>query len=319
LIGGAGTDILQGGDGNDTLDGGLGSDTMDGGAGDDTYFVNGADNITDSSGTDTVKSALTFSLVGHDDIENLTLTGATAINGTGNDGDNFITGNAAANILTGGLGNDTLDGGLGNDNMIGGDGNDTYFVNSVLDKVTENANEGTDTVKTTVTLTLAANVENLTLLGVAAINGTGNAGDNSLTGNGAGNILSGGAGADTLDGRGGNDRLTGGADADTFLFDTGPSDALNHDDITDFVHGEDIMQFDSSVYDAAGAPGALDPAAFNSGAGLSAAADADDRFVYNTTSGALYYDADGVGGTAAVQVATLTNQAAIDSTDLLIV
>ena len=133
-------------------------------------------------------------------MENLTLTGVAAVNGTGNALANLLTGNIAANILTGGAGNDTLDGGAGNDTLIGGTGDDTYIVDAPGDVVTELTGEGTDTIQTGITYTLAAlaNVENLTLTGVAAVNATGNALANVLTGNIAANTLTGGAGNDTL-------------------------------------------------------------------------------------------------------------------------
>ena len=89
--------------------------------------------------------------------------------------------------------------------MIGGAGNDTYVVDNTADVVTENPSEGTDLVQSSVTYTLAANVENLTLTGTTAINGTGNALDNVLTGNTAANTLTGGAGNDTLSGGTGAD------------------------------------------------------------------------------------------------------------------
>jgi Ca2+-binding RTX toxin-like protein len=144
---------------------------------------------------DTVQSSVTYTIGA--DVENLTLTGSTAINGTGNVLDNVLLGNSAINTLTGGAGNDTLDGGVGNDTLIGGTGNDTYVVAAAGDVVTESANEGADTVQSSVTYTLSANVENLTLTGAAAVNGTGNALDNILIGNSGANVLTGGAGNDT--------------------------------------------------------------------------------------------------------------------------
>ena len=102
-------------------------------------------------------------------------------------------------------GNDTLNGGAGADTMVGGLGNDTYVVDNTGDVVTENANEGIDTVQASVTYTLAANVENLTLTGTGNINGTGNTLDNVIIGNSGNNILAGLAGADTLDGGAGTD------------------------------------------------------------------------------------------------------------------
>ncbi|KXB29240.1 hypothetical protein AT959_18835, partial [Dechloromonas denitrificans] len=229
LIGTTGADTLYGFSGADTLDGGPGADTLIGRGGDDTYFVdNTADVVTEAAneGADTVKSSVTYTL--STNVENLTLTGTATINGTGNTLNNVLTGNSAANTLTGGAGNDTLDGGAGNDTMVGGLGDDTYLVDSASDVVTENASEGTDTVRSSVTLTLANNVENLLLSGTTAINGTGNTLNNVITGNSAANTLSGGTGADTM---------IGGAGDDTYVVD-------NTGDIVteNAIEGTDLVQ-----------------------------------------------------------------------------
>src|SRR4030065_278050 len=135
---------------------------MVGGTGNDTYIVDSTSDITTESsstgGTDTVLSSVTWTLGSN--LENLTLTGSSALSGTGNDLDNILTGNSGNNTLTGNAGNDTLDGGSGSDTMRGGVGNDTYVVNATGDVVTENANEGTDTVNSTITYTLGNNLEN---------------------------------------------------------------------------------------------------------------------------------------------------------------
>ncbi|MEY4254862.1 MAG: bifunctional hemolysin/adenylate cyclase precursor [Pseudomonadota bacterium] len=220
ITGNVAANVLTGGAGSDTLDGGAGSDSLIGGAGDDTYVVDvAADVITElaNEGTDTVKAAFTYTLGAT--LENLTLSGTAAINGTGNGSNNIIIGNSAANILTGGAGNDTLDGGTGIDTLIGGTGDDTYVVDVAGDVITELANEGTDTVKASVTYTLGATLENLTLTGTAAINGTGNAANNILVGNTGANILTGGAGNDILDGGAGSDSLTGGTGDDAYVVD----------------------------------------------------------------------------------------------------
>ncbi|MCP9781546.1 hypothetical protein KBY61_12595, partial [Cyanobium sp. To12R1] len=118
---------------------------------------------------------------------------------------NFIRAHAGNDrIITRG-GDDTLDGGTGADNMRGGLGNDTYIIDNLGDLVEEAASAGTDTVQSSITYTLGANVENLTLTGSGVINGTGNGLNNVLTGNGAANILNGGVGADTMRGGLGND------------------------------------------------------------------------------------------------------------------
>ncbi len=212
---------LNGNDGNNVINGGGGLDVMAGGKGDDTYTVdNVGDNVVEltGEGTDTINSSVTYSLAGRF-VENLNLTGAGAIDGTGNSLNNIINGNAAVNTLNGGSGDDTLDGKAGADTMIGGSGNDTFVVDNAGDVVTEAAAQGNDTVRSSLTYTLAANFENLVLLGAAAIDGTGNTVDNSLTGNSAANILKGLDGNDYIDGGAGADTMYGGLGDDTFVVD----------------------------------------------------------------------------------------------------
>jgi Ca2+-binding RTX toxin-like protein len=206
---------LTGNAGNNILLGGAGNDTLVGGAGDDLYIVDSTgDKITElaSGGTDTVQSSVNWTLGAN--LENLTLTGNSILSGTGNTLNNILTANSAGNTLNGGSGNDTLlgnigddflDGGAGNDTLTGGLGNDTYVVNSLSDIITENTSEGIDTVKSSISWTLGDNLENLTLTGTTAINGTGNALNNTVTGNAGNNILDGGLGNDTLIGGLGND------------------------------------------------------------------------------------------------------------------
>ncbi|MDD1426127.1 cadherin domain-containing protein, partial [Dolichospermum sp. ST_sed9] len=205
--GGTGNDDLSGGNGNDYLNGGTGADLLIGGSGNDTYVVdNVGDIIAESlnSGIDTVESSITWTL--KTNLENLTLTGTTAINGTGNNLNNIIIGNTGNNVLTGGTGADTL---------IGGAGNDSYYVDNTADSITENLNQGTDIVFSSVTYTLSTNVENLTLQGTTAINGTGNDLNNSITGNTGNNVLTGGLGNDTFTGNAGLDTLIGGKGNDS--------------------------------------------------------------------------------------------------------
>jgi Ca2+-binding RTX toxin-like protein len=226
--------VITGNAGNNVLNGAGGLDTLVGGLGDDTYVVDVAGVITTeaaNAGIDTVQSSVTWALATN--LENLSLIGSAAINGTGNSLANTITGNAADNILNGGTGADTLNGGLGND---------TYVVDNIGDVTTEATNSGTDLVQSSVTWTLGANLENLTLTGTKAINGTGNTLDNVITGNAAANILNGAAGNDQLVGNAGNDTLTGGLGNDSFDFSTG----FGKDIVTDFTAGlgaTDVLHF----------------------------------------------------------------------------
>lgn len=180
------------------LNGGTGADTLIGGAGDDTYTTDGGDTITEVSGggTDTLRSSVSLTL--GNNLENLLLTGSSAINGSGNSLANRVTGNIAANQLNGGTGADTL---------IGGAGDDTYTTDGG-DMITELSGGGNDTLRSTVSITLSDFVENLVLTGTLAINGAGNALANRLTGNIASNRLNGTTGADTLIGGAGDDIYT---------------------------------------------------------------------------------------------------------------
>ena len=271
LNGGDGNDSLNGGTGNDTLNGGEGIDTLIGGAGDDTYMVDSTtDLITEvaGEGTDTVKASVSFSLAAIANLENIILTGSANISGTGNSLNNLLSGNSGNNSFNGGDGNDSLNGGDGNDSLNGGDGidsltggagNDTYIVNSTTDLITEVAGEGTDTVKASVSFSLAAiaNLEYLTLIGSANINGTGNSLNNLLTGNSGNNSLNGGEGNDTLTGGAGNDSLNGGAGADSLIGGSGTdtfrlaafTDSLvaSTDVISDFAIGTDLLDGPTAV------------------------------------------------------------------------
>lgn len=241
--------VLTGNSANNTLSGGSGADTLKGGAGNDTYVVdNTGDQVSESAseGTDLVQSSVIYTLAAN--VENLTLTGSSAINGTGNELDNTITGNSANNTLTGGVGNDYLDGGSGNDTMRGDTGNDTYVVNATGDVVTENVNEGIDTVRSSITYTLGNNLENLVLTGTSNRNGTGNSLDNVLIGNSGTNTLTGNAGNDTLDGGSGNDTMRGGTGDDTYVVNaTGDVVTENANEGTDTVQSSVTLTLGNNV------------------------------------------------------------------------
>ncbi|MDQ4087782.1 MAG: calcium-binding protein, partial [Pseudomonadota bacterium] len=268
------------------LNGAAGADRMEGRGGNDTYHVdNAGDEIIElgGQGLDRVLSSVSFTLGAH--VENLVLTGSTALEGTGNSLRNTITGNAAANVL---------DGQAGADIMRGGGGDDIYRVDHASDRAIESAGSGTDEVLSSTSFTLGSYVEKLTLTGSAAANGTGNALANTIVGNAAANVLDGGGGADLL---------TGGSGADSFAFTTKPSSG-NVDRVTDFAAATDkilLGGLTGQPFEAL-ASGPLGAGAFRVGP---AAADADDRIIYTKSTGALSYDADGSGAGAAIQFATL--------------
>lgn len=263
-----------------------------------------------------------------------------------------LIGNAGANVLTGGAGNDVL---------TGNSGIDTFRVTAGRDTVTDLGNGGADILNVstgaTVNATIAAawtassstvnqGTANITTSGKAvnlgAITSTaaGNKGftvtntgaATTLTGSALNDWLTGGTGNDTLLGGSGNDQLrgglgkdnlTGGAGADQFVFDKAPNSSTNLDTITDFASGTDKLVFSKAVFTglSGAALGNLSADAFWAGPGVSSAHDATDRFAYDTTSGYLYYDADGIGGAAAVQVALLgvTTHPAISYSDIMVI
>jgi Ca2+-binding RTX toxin-like protein len=217
--------------------------------------------------------------------------------------------------LYGTSGNDTIDGKAGADTMKGMTGNDIYYVDNAGDVVIESADAGTDTVRSRITYTLPANVEKLTLLGTAAINGTGNSAGNTLTGNSAANVLDGKSGADTLNGKAGNDKLTGGGGADKFLFNTALDTSTNTDTITDFDPAADTIQLENAVFKALTSTGRLASGAFRAGA---TASKASHRILYDPATGHLRYDADGTGPIASVRFATLTTGLALTNLDFVV-
>ena len=225
ITGNAAANNLEGRAGNDTLNGGGGADLLEGGDGNDTYEVNDV-NVTiiekfnnGAGGHDHVISSVSFVLAA--EVEDLTLTGSAHLRGTGNAERNVLVGNSGNNILNGMGGADTMGGGLGDD---------IYYVDHSGDVVIENTGADEDTVISSVSYTLAANVENLVLAG-SVVEGRGNELNNVITGNSAANKLFGQDGNDTLSGGGGADTLSGGLGDDVFVLVKG---ALSGDVILDF-------------------------------------------------------------------------------------
>ncbi|MDP5281080.1 calcium-binding protein [Sphingomonas sp. DG1-23] len=322
LTGNNGDNTLEGNAGANRLDGRLGADHLWGFAGDDTYFLFGnglqADDETvhevAGEGTDTILATRSYTLRSGWSIEILKYFKPTSTD-QGID----LTGNELANTLEGNNSHNVLNGGLGADHLWGFFGNDTYYVENAGDVVHEADGQGYDSIVTTISYAIAADlsVEYLRTSGsltTAAIDLTGNAIDNTLVGNAGANVLDGGAGNDVLWGYGGNDTLIGGSGADTFEFRAAPG-AGNVDTIADFNAADDLIHIDRAFFPGLAA-GRLAAGAFNTGV---AATEADDRIIYDTATGQLLFDVDGVGGAAAVQFATLSGAPAIGAGDFWIV
>ena len=331
LTGGSGNDSLTGSLLDNVLDGGVGNDTLVGGKGNDTYLIDSSnDVITEaaSSGIDGVLASVTYTLAVN--VENLTLTGVAAINGTGNAAANLMIGNNANNQLVGAAGNDTLNGGLGIDTLNGGLGNDTYIIDSSTDVILDSGGVDTIIVQGSSlygTYLMPAGIENLDLSDYYAYyagNATGNALNNKMTGSAGNNVLNGDVGNDTLMGGAGYDNLTGGAGNDVFVFDTplytldSYATTTGYDTITDFTVGADKIQLDDDIFAALPvvANGTFGAQHLQIGA---AATDADDRIIYNSSTGALYYDPDGNGAQAQMQFATLSTGLALTVADFAII
>ena len=243
-------------------------------------------------GNDLVAATTSYALNAGAEVETLSTTNA------GNIAAISLTGNEFAQTLIGNAGDNYLDGGAGADTLQGLGGNDTYIVDNAGDQVLEAVGGGNDLVAalTSYALNAGAEVETLSTINAgsnAAINLTGNEFGQTIIGNAGANVLDGGLGADTLQGLGG---------ADTFAFTTALGGG-NVDAITDFVHGTDKIALDDAIFGAGiGTPGAFNANAFVIG---TAAGDADDRIIYDSATGQLFYDADGNGAGAAVLFATL--------------
>ena len=295
-----GNDVLSGNDFDNILNGKSGADTMAGLNGNDIYYV---DNVNDlviensNEGTDTVHSSITYIL--NSNIENLILDGSDHINGMGNDFGNVITGNSGNNVLYGDIGADTL---------IGDTGNDIYVVDNVGDTVMESSTFPTeiDTMLASISCILSANTENLTITGFSDLNGTGNDGANSITGNAGNNII---------DGSIGNDILYGGIGNDSFNFSAALNEISNVDTIMDFMRGDHIG-LSHSVFSAL--IDSVKTGDFLASSTSSAtSATGTSHLLYNSSTGSLYYDADGAGGANAVHFAVVNQYGQLNSHPIL--
>ncbi|HVQ09777.1 MAG TPA: calcium-binding protein [Allosphingosinicella sp.] len=307
LTGNEFTQTIIGNKGENTLDGGSGgNDIMIGGEGRDTYVVRriGQQVIeTESGGNfDRIIAYFDFDLRTVANIEELSAAGTAPIR---------LTGNEFTNLLFGNNGNNILDGGEGApDDLYGIGGDDIYVVRNAGDLVWETVSQGSDLVYAHISFALRAGslVEALSTVTHAATDAI------DLTGNEFAQTLAGNFGANLLDGKGGNDLLAGLAGADIFAF-TSALGAGNVDTLFDFSAADDTIALDDAVF-AGLTPGALPAGAFVIGG---AAQDVDDRIVYDSATGRLFYDADGSGAGAAIPFATLQGAPAITAADFMVI
>jgi Ca2+-binding RTX toxin-like protein len=268
---------------------------------------------------------------------------------TGGRGHDALSGGISNDVLTGNAGHDRLDGGAGDDTLVGGLGDDTYVVDSAGDVIVEDLNGGFDVVIAAVDWTLAQPLDDLILTG-AAIVGTGNDLNNGITGNEMNNLLLGNAGNDILLGLGGKDRLLGGDGNDDLqggngkdrlvggkgndrLEGGGGRDVLigskgkdrfvitqakqkSRDTIKDFNPADDTIQISRQGFGRDLKRGKIKAHQFVLG---SRATDSRDRFIYDRSAGALFFDPDGVGSASAIQIAKLSNRAALGRSDIAII
>jgi Ca2+-binding RTX toxin-like protein len=304
--------VLVGNSAANVLNGGGGADILQGLDGNDVYIVDADDRVYEAAdgGSDYVATKTSYALLAGQHVEILSTTdnaGTTAINLTGNELDQVLVGNAGNNIINGGGGGGA--GGGSGDIMDGLGGNDTYIVDTG-DRVYEAVGRGSDSVAAKVSFALLAGQE-IELLSTSNNGGTASI---NLTGNEFGQVLVGNAGNNVLDGGLGNDLLQGLSGADEFTFTTALG-AGNVDTILDFVAGTDRIAIDNAVFNTL-PNGALNPNAFFAG---TAAHDADDRIIYDSATGQLFYDADGNGAGAQVLFATLTGAPVITASDFLVI
>jgi Ca2+-binding RTX toxin-like protein len=301
LIGSTGDDTFQTFGGVDTVTGGAGVDTVDYSR---DYRLGGSSGVTVDLSTNSATDGLGDKDI-LNEIENVVGT-QFADSLTGNASANLLIGNAGNDNLGGGSGHDTLDGGAGGDILLGGADNDAYYVDNAGDVVIETSSGGTaDRVYTTVNHTLTGHVEVLYGVGLSALNLTGNTLANTIVGTSTANKINGGLGRDTL---------YGGAGKDTFVFNSKPSSS-NFDKLADYSTANDSIHLENAVFTKLKA-GKLASSAFWKGA---KAHDRDDRLIYDSTKGYLYYDADGTGSSKQVLIATMTKNLKMTYTEFYVI
>jgi serralysin len=345
LVGGDGDDVLRGGDGNDDIDGGFGLDVIDGGAGSDLIrfsqeetgvtvnLVDGTATLMANDGTSYIENLISIERAAGTRFNDIFI-GDDAINtfsgGDGNDtlnggaGGDRLVGGAGNDVLKGGDGNDDIDGGLGLDVIDGGAGSDLIrfsqeetgvTVNLVDGTATLMANDGTSYIENLISIERAAGTRfNDIFIGDDAINTfSGGDGDDTLNGGAGGDRLVGGNGDDLLIGSVGNDILTGGSGADKFRFNAA-QEGFNR--ITDFSQTQgDKIEILASSFGGGLSKGTLNASQFVLG---SVATDANDRFIYDQTTGSLFFDVDGSGSQSAVQFAALSEGQNLTNSDIVI-
>ena len=235
-----------------------------------------------------------------------------------------VFGDSGNDTLNGTSDDDTLDGGSGTDSLVGGSGADLYVVDSVTDIAIEtkpgvSSDNPGDTVQTTLAqYTLLKNFEDLIYTGTAAFTGTGNSAANSMNGGTKADVLNGAGGSDKIFGGLGADTLIGGGGADIFVFDTAPGSG-NFDLLSNFNVVDDTIWL---AKNGAGLFNAFDGGALSAdkfriyGSGP---VDSNDRILYDSATGKIFYDADGSGAGAKLLFATVTVGTALTAADFAVI
>ena len=303
LWGQNGKDYLNGGSGNDILVGGLGDDTLVGGAGNDTYSINngtGADRIIDESGIDTLHFKTNCNPIFGGSL--LTYRVGTSLFWRSyTDEINFSTGEIKNFTTSGWIEKiQYTDGYLGN--------NYTYTNNLIQGN---SGTSGNDWIcSTPAGSKLFGLGGNDVLLGYT--------GKDTLDGGIGNDYLAGNLGNDSIIGGADNDTLIGGSGSDKFVFNVTAS-STNVDTITDFTVSDDKIQLSKTVFKGFSAVGSISDTSFLSGAGKTSAMTTAQKLIYDSSSGKLYYDADGSGKIAAIQIALIGNKADLTSSSFEII